>query len=550
MPRTAEATSTQIHISSLVAYPTVKEDSVARVLKAVDLFCGAGGTSTGLLRACARLGLEVDLLAINHWKVAIATHASNHPDARHLCEDLATVDPRRVVPDGRLDLLVASPECTSHSYSRGNRPVSEQSRASAWHPLRWADQLRIDALIIENVAALRDWGPTDIHGRPIRSRKGETYQQYLAMLRAMGYAVDARVLNAADYGGATTRRRLFIVATKGPRPVLWPAPTHGQPGNVLGLAPWRAAREVIDVDDLGDSIFSRPKPLAPKTMERIFMGLERFGGPALQPVVAILRRHATGSSLDAPLPPALAGGQHLGVAGPVLVSVNHGHHQPDSGRGHGGRVQSLDTPLPALNTGDHTALVDARFLTPHRVWDQMRVDSIHAPLRTLDSNSDDIGLVSPVVTDRRTAQPLTGQFLIPFFGERGGQRPRTHSLEAPLPAPTSHGAGALASYLVKFYGTGRVQSLDAPLGSLTTHDRFGLVTPYGIELADGLYLDIRFRMLKVSELAAGMGFGESYRFEGAKKARVKQIGNAVEVHQAEALCYALLASRVPSLRAA
>src|SRR5439155_24352569 len=72
--------------------------SVARVLKAVDLFCGAGGTSSGLLGACARLGLEVDLLAINHWKVAVATHTLNHPGVRHLCEDLATVDPRRAVP--------------------------------------------------------------------------------------------------------------------------------------------------------------------------------------------------------------------------------------------------------------------------------------------------------------------------------------------------------------------------------------------------------------------------------------------------------------------
>lgn len=104
-------------------------------IRAVDLFCGAGGTSTGLLRACERLGLDLDLLAINHWPTAIDTHRANHPSVRHLCASVEQVDPRQAVPGRHLHLLVASPECVHFSQARGGRPMSDQSRASAWHIL-------------------------------------------------------------------------------------------------------------------------------------------------------------------------------------------------------------------------------------------------------------------------------------------------------------------------------------------------------------------------------------------------------------------------------
>ena len=95
-----------------------------RLIQAVDLFCGAGGTSSGIYRACKQLGIKVDLLAVNHWNVAIQTHKANHPDARHLCATLDIIDPREAVPSGYLDILVASPECTHHSVARGGKPVN------------------------------------------------------------------------------------------------------------------------------------------------------------------------------------------------------------------------------------------------------------------------------------------------------------------------------------------------------------------------------------------------------------------------------------------
>jgi DNA (cytosine-5)-methyltransferase 1 len=111
--------------------------SKARTIRAADLFCGAGGTSTGALRATRELGLKLKLVAVNHWDVAIATHTRMHPDATHMCADLEHVRPRQAVPGGVLDLLMASPTCTYHSRARGGRPASCQL---ASHPWRTRDE--------------------------------------------------------------------------------------------------------------------------------------------------------------------------------------------------------------------------------------------------------------------------------------------------------------------------------------------------------------------------------------------------------------------------
>src|ERR1700740_2076953 len=94
-----------------------------RVALVADLFCGAGGSSTGARRALASLGLEMNLVAVNHWNVAIETHSRNHPEARHYCQDVNAVKPAEVVPEGMLDLLMASPTCTYHSRARGGKPA-------------------------------------------------------------------------------------------------------------------------------------------------------------------------------------------------------------------------------------------------------------------------------------------------------------------------------------------------------------------------------------------------------------------------------------------
>lgn len=134
-------------------------------IKAADLFCGAGGSSSGLAEACAELGLGLSLLAINHWDIAIDTHSTNHPEANHLLTGLDSVDPRRVVKGGKLDLLIASPECQHHSIARGGRPINDQSRASAWLVLRWLESLHVQNVLIENVKEFQTWGGIGADGR-------------------------------------------------------------------------------------------------------------------------------------------------------------------------------------------------------------------------------------------------------------------------------------------------------------------------------------------------------------------------------------------------
>lgn len=539
-------------------------------VRAADLFCGGGGTSTGLVKAADRLGRTVDLLAVNHWEQAIATHKLNHPGVRHYQGDLEAIDPRKAVPEGSLDLLVASPECTSHSYSRGGRPISEQSRATAWCPLKWCDQLNVRSFLIENVPQFRQWGPTDRRGKTIEARKGETYRQWLDMFRALGYTVEARVLNAADYGGATTRRRLFVLGQKGTRRIRWPEATHAPADSLLpGRQAWRAAREIIDWTLAGESIFTRARPLALSTRRRILMGLEKFGGPELRPYLTILRNHMFAQSVDAPVPTVAASGQHLGIAQPVLVHVNH--------RDASARVESVDAPLSTVTAKRGLALVEP-FLLPQRTFENVTVDSVDAPMRTIttkmvpslvepfllpmgtfenrgaDSVADPMrtlttkmqpSLVEPVLTDGQGHEERAGRpFIVAMMGERPGQTPRVHDVDEPFPTVMSGGGGSRGladAWLHKYSRTGGPRSVEKPLDTLTAKDRYGLVTAHGLKLSDSMYLDIRFRMLRPHELAAAMGFPAGYQFAGGVDDQVRQIGNAVEVHQAEALCFALLA---------
>jgi DNA (cytosine-5)-methyltransferase 1 len=130
-------------------------------LLVADMFCGAGGTSEGAKRAAERHGLEMTLILLNHWSIAVDTQRRHNPNARIFCQDIATLRPRVAVAEGYLDLLIASPTCTHHSRARGGRPTSDQQRMDPWHIVTWCTELRIKRLFIENVAEFVEWGPID-----------------------------------------------------------------------------------------------------------------------------------------------------------------------------------------------------------------------------------------------------------------------------------------------------------------------------------------------------------------------------------------------------
>jgi DNA (cytosine-5)-methyltransferase 1 len=360
-----------------------------------DLFCGAGGTSAGAMEAVLVLGKKPELTAINHWPRAIETHTANHPEARHLCTGVDSVNPRDLFAEGELDLLWASPECTHHSRARGGKPMSDQSRATAWCVVRWAEALRPPVILIENVPEFAEWGPIGTKGQPLASRKGETFAAWKAALTSLGYKVDHRLLCAADYGDPTTRTRLFVQAVRGRRQIVWPHATHSRHPDLMTTRRWKSAADsVIDWSIPVIPINQRKRPLADRTMERIHEGLARYSG---KPFLVAMEHGGRTICATAPVPTVTcAKGGAMGVAyllklrgssdahlassikSPEVpldtVSAGGTHHALILEYYGNGQARPASEPLPTVTCKDRFALVDVdgdrigfRMLQPHEL---------------------------------------------------------------------------------------------------------------------------------------------------------------------------------------
>ena len=525
---------------------------------ATDMFCGGGGTSTGLAIACRERDITPRLYALNHWPTALATHQKNHPWAVHVSEEIQRLNPLEVVTEGYLDLLVSSPECTFFSIARGGKPSSDQLRSTPYEVVRWMSALHPEAVLVENVPEFRQWGPLDKDGMVDPVRKGITFKIWLGRMRGLGYSVDHRVLNAADFGGATSRRRLFIIARRGNVPINWPVPTHSPRLKPLpNTKTWRAAREVIDWSLVGESLFARKRPLSYATWRRIVVGLERYGGPEVQPFLRVYKR-MTGIDSD----------EDPREGGPTFILPPLGYHARD---GKANVPRSPNEPLQSLTQRGGGHIVQPNIVrtafdcekTQGRMGAAPR--STQDPFPTMLSARNDLALTEPfivpvvgrrasdAVAPKSVSDPfpalqtrvglwLADAVIIPRHGERAGQEPRAHSVDEPVPTVPASGGPLLArGFLVKYYGNGEnVSSVEEPVPTLTTHDRVALVRPVVI---DGKFLDIRLRMIQPHELKGAMGFPKSYEFSGNRTEVVKQIGNAVEVNMARALCASLLAPK-------
>ena len=193
--------------------------------------------------------------------------------------------------------------------------------------------------------------------------------------------------------------------------------------------------------------------------------------------------------------------------------------------------------MPTIATKGAISKVEPRpFVLPrngyHRgLHSNPAYDPTERPLHTVTAKTHDGHLVRP--------------YLVPFYGERDGQAPRTHDPDVPLPTvPASKSpAGVCRPYLIQYNGQSGCSDVGEPVPTVTTKDRFALCLPE-------LYpwgLDVHFRMLQPRELAAAMGFPPDYDFRGNKTETIEQIGNAVPVNLATALCERLLASEVPTV---
>ena len=178
-------------------------------MKAIDLFAGAGGFSTGATMA----GVQV-VWAANHWPAAVQVHANNHPDTIHLCQDLQQADWTQVPAH---DLLMASPACQGHSRARGKeRAHHDAQRSTAWAVVSAVEYHRPAVALIENVPEFAKW---------------QLYSTWCAAMGALGYALSPMILDAADHGVAQNRRRLFIVCTRSKQPIALDLPRRDHVGS-------------------------------------------------------------------------------------------------------------------------------------------------------------------------------------------------------------------------------------------------------------------------------------------------------------------------------
>lgn len=237
--------------------------------KVIDCFAGGGGASTGIETA---LGRPCDI-AVNHDPKAIAMHRANHPATHHVTEDIFEADLKTLVGDEPVDMMWASPDCTSHSKAKGGKPREQGLRILPWAVHKHAKELKPNVIFMENVAEIQKWGPLGADGRPIKAREGEEYNRFVDAMGELGYTFECRELSACDYGAPTTRRRWYAVLRRDGLSTRWPEPTHGD--GLFG-EPYVPVSECIDFSDVGESIFGRKRPLAEATMRRIARGLRKF----------------------------------------------------------------------------------------------------------------------------------------------------------------------------------------------------------------------------------------------------------------------------------
>lgn len=463
----------------------------------VDNFAGGGGASTGIRAGLTR---PVDI-AINHDAAAIAMHEANHPETRHYRENILEIDPLEVCRGRPVGLVWFSPDCTHFSKAKGTKPRSKEIRGLAWVVIDWARKVAPRVIVLENVEEFQTWGPLDDEGQPIKERAGETFKTWLSELSACGYAIDYRMLVAADYGAPTIRKRLFLIARNDGLPIMWPEPTHGDGRS----APWRAAAEVIDWSIPCRSIFDRKKPLAEATMQRIAAGIRKYVIDSAEPFIVPVthqgdrRVHGVGNPLRT-ITAAHRG--EFALATPFVI--RHGHYstltgaglRPGCGAGTF-RGQTLGTPLATICATNDKHLV-CPIITKH----------YGGPNGHATPGADARDPISTITVKDHHA--LTAAFVTKFYGTSKHGAPAG----APLPTVTASGShlAEVRAFLKKYHGgdrdAARTQALFDPLRTIDPVNRVAIVMVHGQPYQ---IVDIGMRMLEPKELFGGQGFPAGYR---------------------------------------
>ena len=459
-------------------------------ITATDLFCGAGGSSLGAVTA----GLTLEVAA-NHWSKAVEVHQANFPNTRHDCADVSQVDFHRYPSS---DVLIASPECTNHSSSKGVSrkrqqvglwdtpdPAAERSRATMWDVHRYIEVHRPSVVVVENVVEAHSWiywsawwqafcdagyipqtlslNSMHIPGGSLGSQVPQSRDRLYVVAARKGISLDLELRPEAycqQCETVTTARQHFKSPSRtfGRYRQSWVWLCRVCSATVE--PPTAPASQAIDWSIPSQRIGDRSKPLAESTLMRIRNGFERYGiieGNFIE----TMRSHQHSTPVSEPLSTVVASSKHHALVNVVETA-------------HSGTRQSR---------------------------------SVHEPFRTMVASDDRPLLVDPPKS-----------FYLRNFGDGSKEAGNMlHPTTVPLGAITAHDHTSL---LVPYYSNGQAQKVSEPIGTLTTHDQYDLASAIDID-------DCTFRMLEPHEVGRAMGFPDTYQVDGTKKDRVRLYGNAV-----------------------
>ncbi|OHT44775.1 DNA cytosine methyltransferase [Flavobacterium tructae] len=565
-------------------------DSTSQLVFWIDLFCGAGGTSTGIhftdipnmfVAAC-----------VNHDSNAILSHAQNHPDTLHFTEDIRDfkvviklkflVDSLRIAfPDCRINIW-ASLECTNFSKAKGGQARDADSRTLAEHMFMYLVALDPDYFWVENVREFMCWGPLDEKGKPVSRTAGRDYIHWLNKVCSHGYKYDSKILNAADFGAYQSRERLFIQFAKEFKsglsfkslPIAWPEQTHTKDkveSTLFPMEKWKPVREVLELEDEGVSIFERKKELSDNTLKRIYAGLlkfvangdevftKRYNGGKINP-------HQKVNSIEKPMGTICTNVTHalvksvflkkyysgrpegkvIGIDGPAgTIKTVDGHAIVTASHlntyyGNGG-VHSIDNPCPTLTTKDRVAKVDINFID-QQYGNSLPTD-IDSPIGALTQNPK-FALVKtkPWIMDTNfnnvgksvdePAATILACRKYPYLVKaqqyifNPAWGGNNGSIENPCCTVVARQDKAPLYLVSTELGQINIPVYESDSETMILIKKF--MVSYGV-------IDIKMRMLNIPELKQIQGFPKDYKLIGTQTEQKKFIGNAVEVNQAKAL---------------
>lgn len=399
----------------------------------------------------------------------------------------------------------------------------------------------------------------------------------------LGYDLEYRVLRSCDYGAPTTRTRFYMIARCDGRPIVWAEATHApkdseavRQGRKL---PYHTAAECIDWSMPAQSIFERKKPLAENTMRRIARGIQKFvidnpepfivtvnhsgegfrgqstdeplgtitaknGYGVITPTIMCNNTNNVGASVEAPLPTVTTGNRNYLVA-PSIVPIGYGERE-----GQAPRVNKVDEPLGTVVSSSKHYLVAPTLIQYHSetAKEEVRGQEVSEPLMTVDTSpryalsaahimknyaggykgagsAVDAPLGTVTAKDHNS---LVTAHIMTMRNNMDGQR-----VDEPLSTVSCSGAhhAEVQAFLVKYFSNGVAKSVNEPLDTVTTKDRFALVTIHGEEY---IITDIKMRMLQPRELFNAQGFPRDYIIDRdadghpyAKSKQVARCGNAV-----------------------